>query len=68
MGAVVLKNGENIEADLVILGVGVAPETSFIKDGSLLLEDKSLEVDDHWRVKGLNDVYAIGKSISLNQD
>lgn len=60
VGAILLKNGETVDADVVILGVGVSPETSFIKDSSLLLEDKSFEVDDHWRVKGLQDVYAIG--------
>ncbi|KAF8476027.1 hypothetical protein BDZ91DRAFT_818616 [Kalaharituber pfeilii] len=60
VGSVLLKSGENIVADVVILGVGVAPETRYIKDESLLLEDKSLRVDDHFRIQGVQDAYAVG--------
>ncbi|KAF8416501.1 hypothetical protein EV426DRAFT_685898 [Tirmania nivea] len=60
VGGIQLKSGEIVPADLVILGVGVAPETRYIKDESLLLKDKSLEVDDHYRVKGVQDAYAVG--------
>ncbi|RPB25288.1 hypothetical protein L211DRAFT_783205 [Terfezia boudieri ATCC MYA-4762] len=60
VGGIQLKFDEIIPADLVILGVGVTPETRYIKDESLLLKDKSLEVDDHYRVKGVQDAYAVG--------
>ncbi|KAI5811445.1 hypothetical protein DFH27DRAFT_533605 [Peziza echinospora] len=60
VGSVTLKSGENIPADLVILGVGVTPETSYIKDKSLLLKDQSLDVDEFWRIKGVEDAYAVG--------
>ena len=60
MGGIQLKSGEHIAADIVILGVGVTPETGFIKDESLFLKDRSLQVDDHWRIKGVQDAYAIG--------
>lgn len=63
VGGIQLKSGEIIPADLVILGVGVAPETRYIKDESLLLKDRSLEVDDHYRVKGVQDAYAVGKCL-----
>jgi NADPH-dependent 2,4-dienoyl-CoA reductase/sulfur reductase-like enzyme len=62
VGAVHLKDGTELEADLVIEGVGIAPQTNYLKDNSAvqLLKDGSLEVDDVFAVKGLQDVYAIG--------
>lgn len=62
VGAIQLKDGTKLEADLVILGVGVAPATSFLKDNkSVTLEkDGSLKTDEHFAVAGLKDVFAIG--------
>jgi NAD(P)H-nitrite reductase large subunit len=62
VGAVKLKDGNSLEADLVILGVGVAPATEYLKDNpSVSLErDGSLSVDENFQVKGLEDVFAIG--------
>ncbi|OCK77325.1 hypothetical protein K432DRAFT_395692 [Lepidopterella palustris CBS 459.81] len=62
VGAVHLKDGTAIEADLVIEGVGVAPATEYLKDveGIQLLKDGSLKTDESFAVEGLNDVYAIG--------
>lgn len=62
VGAVQLKDGTSIEADLVIEGVGVKPATQFLKDNSsvTLEKDGSLKVDESFAVKGLQDVYAIG--------
>ncbi|KAF3760883.1 hypothetical protein M406DRAFT_296367 [Cryphonectria parasitica EP155] len=62
VGAVALKDGTSLEADLVILGVGVAPATQYLKDNSIvkLEEDGSLKTDENFSVVGLKDVYAIG--------
>jgi NADPH-dependent 2,4-dienoyl-CoA reductase/sulfur reductase-like enzyme/nitrite reductase/ring-hydroxylating ferredoxin subunit len=55
--AVILENGEKIEADLVIVGIGVKPETGFLKN--LRLEDDgSLAVDEYFHHEG--DIYAAG--------
>ena len=60
--AIKLKDGTELEADLVILGVGVGPATEYLKDNSeiQLEEDGSVRVDDKFAVKGLKDVFAIG--------
>ncbi|ROV90480.1 hypothetical protein VMCG_09812 [Cytospora schulzeri] len=62
VGAILLKDGTRLEADLVILGVGVGPATQYLKDNSIvkLEEDGSLKTDENFSVVGLKDVYAIG--------
>ncbi|OAA59412.1 Pyridine nucleotide-disulfide oxidoreductase, FAD/NAD(P)-binding domain protein [Cordyceps fumosorosea ARSEF 2679] len=62
VGAVLLKDGTRIDADLVILGVGVAPATEYLRDNAVvrLEEDGSLRTDDGFLVQGLKDVYAVG--------
>ncbi|KAF6807141.1 hypothetical protein CPLU01_15830 [Colletotrichum plurivorum] len=62
VGAVLLKDGTRIEADLVVLGVGVAPATEFLKDNKVirLEQDDSIKTDENFLVVGLKDVYAVG--------
>ncbi|KAF6816916.1 Apoptosis-inducing factor 1 [Colletotrichum musicola] len=62
VGAVLLKDGTRIEADLVILGVGVAPATEFLKENKVirLEQDDSIKTDENFLVVGLKDVYAVG--------
>lgn len=61
------KDGEKrvIDADFIVLAVGVSPATEFLKqsDGfpqSALQKDGGVLVDEHLKVRGLEDVYAIG--------
>ena len=63
VGAVHLKDGTALPADLVILGVGVRPATDFLRDNkSITLEkDGSIKTTSHFLVPGLQDsVFAIG--------
>ncbi|KAB5571768.1 putative apoptosis-inducing factor 2 [Coniochaeta sp. 2T2.1] len=62
VGAVYLKDGTKLEADLVILGVGVSPATTYLKSNGILKleEDGSVKTDDVFGVVGVKDVYAIG--------
>ncbi|KAG6068564.1 hypothetical protein E4U33_005031 [Claviceps sp. LM78 group G4] len=62
VGAVTLEDGTRIEADLVILGVGVAPATDFLRDNPVLRleEDGSIQTDENFQVTGVKDVYAVG--------
>ncbi|OBZ72306.1 Apoptosis-inducing factor 1 [Grifola frondosa] len=67
-GAVVVTSstGERVTlpADVVVMGVGVAPATQFLKASKGFEEviDRSgaVHVDEFMRVKGMQDVYAIG--------
>jgi NADPH-dependent 2,4-dienoyl-CoA reductase/sulfur reductase-like enzyme/nitrite reductase/ring-hydroxylating ferredoxin subunit len=62
VGSIELKDGTSLPADLVILGTGVAPATTFLKDNKSveLQRDGSLKTDEYFAVSGLKDVYAIG--------
>ena len=61
VGAVKLQDGNVLDADLVILGVGVAPATEYLKDSGIQLEkDGSLRTNEKFEVQGQDDVYAIG--------
>lgn len=52
-----LSNGKSLNADFVILGVGVEPATDFVK-GITTKDDGSIEVDEY--LKAANDIYAAG--------
>lgn len=54
---VILGNGDAIEVDMVVLGLGVVPATHFI-DGLPLNDDGSITVDKYLRAAP--DVYAAG--------
>ncbi|KAF9064162.1 hypothetical protein BDP27DRAFT_1333914 [Rhodocollybia butyracea] len=61
----VMVNGETLPADFVIMGVGVAPATEFLKGSGIELEkDGGIEVDECLRVVKLpanvEGVFAIG--------
>ena len=62
VGAVYLKDGTKLEADLVILGIGVSPATEYLKNNNAinLEEDGSINTDENFSVAGVKDVYAIG--------
>ncbi|OBT81047.1 hypothetical protein VE02_10298, partial [Pseudogymnoascus sp. 03VT05] len=62
VGAIQLKDGTKLDADLVILGVGVAPATEYLRDNKSvqLAKDGSLTVDGDFLVQGVDGVYAVG--------
>lgn len=57
----ILVNGQIIPADFVVMGVGVAPATEFLKQSGFRLEpDGGIKVDEYLHVPGHADVFAIG--------
>jgi len=60
--AVVLQDGTEIKADVIVVGAGVIPSTEFLKNstGFTLERDGSIKVNENFKVEGLEDVYAIG--------
>ena len=60
--AVVTSDGEEIPADLVVIGVGILPNTELAAEAGLDV-DNGIIVDDHCRT-GDPDVYAVGDCTS----
>lgn len=62
----VIVNSQTLPADFIVMGVGVAPATTFLKDSGIKLErDGGIKVDEYLKVAGLDDVYAIGERLML---
>ncbi|MGF1590222.1 MAG: FAD-dependent oxidoreductase [Pleurocapsa sp.] len=55
----VLANGEKVATDLVILGIGVEPNTSYLAGIELNEQDKSVPVNEYLQTK-IQDIYAAG--------
>ncbi|KAI0090249.1 hypothetical protein BDY19DRAFT_939199 [Irpex rosettiformis] len=68
VGAVIVESSSGhettLEADAVIMGVGVAPATEYLKASKgfegVLDRSGGVAVDELLKVKGLEDVYAVG--------
>jgi 3-phenylpropionate/trans-cinnamate dioxygenase ferredoxin reductase component len=57
--AVRLTDGSVIAADIVVIGIGVVPETRWLEDSGLVLDDGVL-CDEHCTAVGTADVVAAG--------
>lgn len=57
---IVLKDGQSIPADVVILAAGVKPNLRYLGNAVSLEKDGGVKVDEHCRVLGAEDVYAVG--------
>ena len=55
----ILENGEKIATDLVIVGIGVEPNTSYLKEIKLHEKDNSIPVNEYLQTN-IEDIYAAG--------
>ncbi|MDA8222187.1 DsrE/DsrF/DrsH-like family protein [Desulfosporosinus sp.] len=62
---VTLSSEKMVSADLVILAIGVAPDTAFLKDSGIGLGSKSHIVVDERMQTNVKDVYAVGDAIEV---
>lgn len=63
---VVLESGKKIEAEAVIMAIGVAPETSLaVKAGLEIGETRAIKVDQNYRTND-KDIYAVGDAIEVH--
>lgn len=54
-----LSDGTDIEADLIVLAVGIRPDTTVFKAAGVATERGAIVVDEHGRTN-LSDVWAVG--------
>lgn len=62
VGAVHLKDGTELPADLVVEGVGIRPSTDYLKDNAAiqLERDGSIKVNERYQIPNVQDAFAIG--------
>lgn len=58
--AVVLKGGERVEADFVLLALGSLPNTEWLQDSGLELQQGAVKVDEYTIAVGTDNVAAAG--------
>jgi pyruvate/2-oxoglutarate dehydrogenase complex dihydrolipoamide dehydrogenase (E3) component len=57
---VILENGEQLDADVIILSIGYAPNTDLAKNAGITLNDKGfIKVDEYMRTDN-DDILAVG--------
>ncbi|KAI0889245.1 FAD/NAD(P)-binding domain-containing protein [Annulohypoxylon maeteangense] len=59
---VVLQDGEKISTDLYLPTMGVAPNTDFLP-ANLLTDKKFVDIDEFYKVKGAENVWAAGDAV-----
>lgn len=65
VGEVALQNGETVAADVVVLGVGVIPNTAFLKDSGVELTDRGFVRVNERLESSVPGVYAAGDIASF---
>jgi len=60
-----LKNGETLTADLVVLAIGVRPESKLAEEAGLAVGERgAILVDEHMRTTD-PDIYAVGDAVAV---
>ncbi|XP_072548094.1 apoptosis inducing factor mitochondria associated 4 isoform X2 [Salminus brasiliensis] len=62
---VVLQNGDVLPADVVILGIGVIPNSDFLKGSAVEVDSKNAVVVDKYMRTNIPDVFAAGDVVSF---
>ena len=60
-----LNSGKTVTADLVILAIGVSPDTGFLKDSEIKLGTKGHIIVNEYLATNAENVYAVGDAIEV---
>ncbi|MGO1580191.1 MAG: DsrE/DsrF/DrsH-like family protein [Peptoniphilaceae bacterium] len=60
-----LSNGEILNTDMILLSIGVRPNTEFLKDSKIKLNEKGGVIVDSNMQTSVEDVYAVGDIIEI---
>ncbi len=64
-GYVMLDDGTRVDAEMVILSIGVAPETAFLKGSGITLGGRGEILVDSSMKTSVPDIYAIGDAVTV---
>jgi len=62
---ITLNSGKTLTADLVILAIGVIPDTGFLKDSGIKLGSKGHILVNEYLLTNADNVYAVGDAIEV---
>lgn len=62
-----LGEGESIPADLVLLSLGVRPQTQFLRDSGITLGERGHILVDKFFRTNQEDIYAIGDAVAVDE-
>lgn len=62
---ITLENGHRVEADIVIMSIGVSPETAFLKDSGIALGQKGEILVNRELKTNIKDIYALGDAVAV---
>lgn len=62
---VILSDKSRVEADMVILSIGVRPDTGFLKDSGIELGQRGEILVNEYMETSAEDVYALGDAVSV---
>lgn len=65
-GGVILSNGTKVPADMVILSIGVRPDTDFLADSGIELGARGEILVNEYMETSAADVYALGDAVSVS--
>ena len=60
-----LKSGEKVVVDMVILAIGVRPDTRFVKEAGINVNERGAIVVNEHLMTNVEDVYAVGDAIEV---
>ena len=61
-----LESGKIIETELVILSIGVSPDTKFLENSGISLGEKGHIIVDEYLKTNLENIYALGDAVLVN--
>lgn len=62
---VVLNSGKEINADMIILSIGVKPETTIAREANLRLNERGAIVVDEYMTTSDKNIYALGDAVEI---
>ncbi len=62
---VILSDGRKVPADMVILSIGVRPDTRFLADSGITLGERGQILVNEYMETSVPDVYALGDAVSV---
>lgn len=61
-----LQDGTALEADMIVLSIGVKPNTAFVKESGIEVNDRGAIVVNPKMETSADDIYAVGDAVIIN--